>query len=40
MAPAVDAFPVSAAAVSFSLFSLFAAGFVGIGFYRSGPQIM
>ena len=40
MAPAVEAFPVSAAAVSFALFSLFAAVFIGIGFYRSGPQIM
>ena len=40
MAPKVEAFPVAAAAVSFALFSLFAAVFVGIGFYRSGPQIM
>ena len=40
MSPKVNAFPVAASAVSFSLFSLFAAVFVGIGFYRAGPQIM
>jgi len=40
MSPAVAAFPVAAAGVSFALFSLLCAVFVGFGFYRSGPQIM
>ena len=40
MSPAVAAFPVAAAGVSFALFSLLCAIFVGFGFYRSGPQIM